>query len=87
MRGIDLLTNTQLPNTLFDRFLFAKQHLGRYLQQIASVVSNLLYNSCLQIRRRFEAGILESASAVFSAAMFDLSKYLQGLLGPWHSLK
>ena len=75
MRCIDLLTNTQPLNTLFDLFLFAEQRLGRYLQQIASVVSNLLYNAYLQIRWWFQSRILYSASAVFAAAMLDLSKY------------
>ncbi|MFH1615744.1 MAG: hypothetical protein ABIG61_11760 [Planctomycetota bacterium] len=77
MRGIDLLTNAQLLNTLFDISLFAKQCFGRYFQQIASVVSNLFYNSRLQIRKRFETGMLESASAVFATAMLYIPKYLQ----------
>ena len=72
MRGIDLLADTQLLNTLFDLLLFAKQRLARYLQQIASAVSKFLYHAHLQIRRRFETGILESASAVFATAVFDV---------------
>ena len=81
MRGVDLAADTQFLNTPFDFLLFAKQRFGRYLQQMASAVSNFLHNADLQIRRRFERGVLEPASAIFATTMFDLSKYRKN--GPW----
>ena len=80
MRRVDLLSNAQVLNTLLDLFLFAKQRLGRYLQQIASAVSNLLHNAHQQIRWRLETGMLESASAVSATPVFDLPKNLEDCL-------
>jgi len=81
MRRVDLLANTQLLNSFYNFFLFAKQSFARYLQQIATVVSKFLHYTHLQIRRWFEMWIFYSASAVFSAAMFDISKYCKN--GLW----
>jgi hypothetical protein len=80
MRGVDLLTNAQLSNTLFDLLLFAEQCFARYLQQVASVVSKFLYHAHLQIPRRLEVGMFASASAVPATAVLDPAKNLKDRL-------
>ena len=86
MRSIDLATNAQLLNTLFDLFLFAKQSFARYLQQTAPVVSKFLHYSDLQIRSCFETSLLESSSVVFSTSMLYIPKYLQDSLWVWQMI-
>jgi len=80
MRGVDLVADAQLLNTLLDLFLFAKQCFARYLQQVASVVSKFLYYTHLQIQRRLEAGMFASASAMSATAVLDLPKNLKDRL-------
>lgn len=78
--------DAQVLDTLFDLFLSAEQCFGRDLQQLASVVSNLLHNAHLQIRRRLETGMLESASAVSATAVLDPSKDLKDRSWVWQMI-
>ena len=78
--------DAQVLDTLFDLFLSAEQCFRRDLQQLASVVSDLLHNAHLQIRRRLETGMLESASAVSATAVLDPSKDLKDRSWVWQMI-